>query len=186
MTRRTLRVATAAMAAAAVLLLAGCGSGGSASEPRVSPTRYVTSLCHAFRPFVSDIATREQALAAGSYRTPRAGRAALVGFLGALAGDARSAAVRASAAGVPAVAGGREIAGRLSGTFARISVSLRRAETEARGLPVGSPTEFGAAAARLKQGVSTALSGALSGMSGLATGVLDQAAQRVAACHGAG
>jgi hypothetical protein len=168
-------------AAVAGVVISACG--GSSGAAKVSATAYATSLCKAFGPFERDIYNRQSALSAVRSPSPAQGKATLVTFLSALAGDTETAGAKMRSAGTPDVAQGKLISRGLVAMFQRLDKTLRAAESRARALPIANATAFRTAATSLAADVRTSVGDAGAGLAGLKTTALEKAASHVAACR---
>ncbi|MDE3069759.1 MAG: hypothetical protein KGJ43_03430, partial [Acidobacteriota bacterium] len=89
---------------------------------------------------------------------------------------------RLRAAGVPDVQSGQRIATALVATFQRAAAELGALRPQVAALPTGSEA-FRAAATRLATSLNGSLTGIDSGLQGLRSPQLEQAAARSAACR---
>jgi hypothetical protein len=180
-TRR--RFAAAAAALIVTVALAACGGSSSSAGAGVSPAAYAKALCDAVAPFERDIANRQSALDPTKIKNATQGKAALEGFLVAIASDTSTAASRLHAAGTPNVTHGTQIARAFAALFNRLKTTLGTAAQQARALPTATPTAFKAAATQLGQSVRTSMSDLGSGLTQLKSPALETAAKKVRDCQ---
>lgn len=140
---------------AVAIALAGCG-GSSA----VAPAAYVKSICTALGSWKQQIQSAGQALRASGIATgsPANAKAQYVKFVSTLLRATQSTAGSLKAAGAPAVKGGPDIAGGLSGGFERGAQGLSRALAHASSIPTTSVAAFQSAATEVTTELRTALS----------------------------
>jgi hypothetical protein len=185
------RIAVAGVVAA---LLAGCGGGGSktssspsgaASTAKVSPATYTKSVCTAFSGFISSIKARQAQLKVSAVpnTTPAQGKQLLATFVGGMTTDARKLAADVKAAGVPDVSNGQQISSALQTAFTRFEAALTTYQTQVNQLPTSSPTAFKTASSQLTTSLQQSLGGIGSGLSGLKSPQLVQAASHTPACQ---
>jgi hypothetical protein len=176
-------VASVVAALAAAVVLAGCGGSGSSGSSKVSATAYATALCKAVGPFERDIYSRQSALKIADVRSAAQGKAALSGFLSALAADTARAKRQMTGAGVPDVSGGSKIAATLVAMFARLQSAMDSAATQAAKLPTASSKAFRSAAVGLTKDVQNSVGDLGSGLGSARSGALEKASRKVAACQ---
>jgi hypothetical protein len=176
-----------AAALAAVLALAACGgssSKSSSTSATVTPAAYVHSVCQAVGPFETDVVKRSSALNLSTISSPSQGKAALQGFLSAIATDTKQALSKLKAAGTPNVKNGKQIAGAISNAFAQLDTTMSAAVGQAQALPTNSPAAFKSAAQKLGTTVRTSMSSIGTNLqsSTLKSPELEQAASKDTAC----
>lgn len=166
----------------ALTLAWGLAACGGSSSGTVSATRYAKAFCEAVRPFETDLSGLSSAFSRDAGGTPARQKAALEKFLGALAGDVRTAVGKLKAAGTPDVSKGAAVASSITDAFSRVGVELSSASQQARSLPTTSLTTLTTAADRLLAGVQTALAG-IGSSSTARSPALEAAARKVSVCQ---
>ena len=171
-----------AIAAALTLMVAACGSSGSSS---VTPSAYVKSVCTAVGPFEKDVVTRSSALDLTTISNATQGKAALQGFLTAVAADTNKALTQLRAAGSPDVKNGKQISDAIVGAFAQLEGTMSKAVKQAGSLPTNSPQAFKGAAQSLGNTVRTSMTNIGTNLqsSTLKSSELEQAAAKERACQ---
>ena len=164
-----------------VFLAAGCGgSGGSSSSAKVSPDKYVATVCSAISPLERDVVTRSSALNNTTATNATQAKRTLQGFLTAVEQDSASALSKIQSAGTPDISGGKAVAGTIVKAFTELRDAMKVALTRSDSLPTGSPTAFKSAAQALGASVRGSLNNIDS--SGLSNRDLEKAAAGQAAC----
>jgi hypothetical protein len=173
--RASLRGAPALLIA--LLLCAGCGSGGSS---KVSASSYVKSVCSAISPLSSDVSTRLTALNNTTAPNATVAKKTLQGFLDAIEQDSEHAVSRLRSAGTPDISSGESVSAAIVKTFTELRNTMRVAVTRSHSLPTDSPSSFNAAA----EALTTSVRGALNKIdaSGLTNRDLEKAASKEPAC----
>jgi hypothetical protein len=166
----------------AVLLVAGCGGSSSSSSSSVSASSYVKSICTAVGSFRTDVQQKISSLNPASFSTPVQGKKAFQDFLSSLATSADAAASKVQGAGTPDVGNGKQISSAVSNAFGKLSSTLKSAETSANSLPTSNSNAFKAGILSLETNVRNSLSGLTSGLSGLKSSALEQAAKKEPSC----
>jgi hypothetical protein len=125
---------------AVLLVLAGCGSGGSG----VSAATYVRSVCNAIYPFERNVVVRESelALSLSAIKTPTEGKRVLQAYITGVAGDTDTAVAKLQAAGAPNVKNGQQISSAILSSFKRVSTAMHAALQQAGALPTASQQAF--------------------------------------------
>jgi hypothetical protein len=161
----------------ALLLCAGCGSGGSS---KVSASSYVKSVCSAISPLSSDVSTRLTALNNTTAPNATVAKKTLQGFLDAIEQDSEHAVSRLRSAGTPDISSGKSVSAAIVKTFTELTNTMRVAVSKSQSLPTDSPSSFNAAA----QALTTSVRGALNKIdaSGLSNPDLEKAAGKEPAC----
>jgi hypothetical protein len=180
-----------AVAAAAAALLAGCGgsssktSTGGGSTAKVSPSTYTKSVCTAFSGFITSIKSRQSQLKVSAVpnTTPAQGKQLLATFVSGMTSDARKLATDIRAAGVPDVSNGQQISTALQAAFTRFEAALTTYQSQVNQLPTTSPAAFKSASSQLTVSLQQSLSGIGTGLSGLKSPQLQQAASHTPACQ---
>jgi hypothetical protein len=172
---------TSAAAIATAVVLAACG--GSSSTSGVSPSAYVKSVCSAVGSFRKEIQDKSRALSASSLTNPRQGKAALQAFVSASASGADVAVSRLKDAGSPNIASGKSISSSIVGSFTQLSSAFKQTESSVNALSTSSPAAFKSGARSVYGELRPALSGLLTGLSGLTSPALQQAAKKEPACQ---
>ncbi len=172
---------TSAAAFATATLLAACG--GSSSTSGVSPSAYLKSVCTAVGAFRKDIQDKSTALSATSLKDPQHGKAALQAFVSASVSGADDAVSKLKDAGSPNVANGKSISSSIVAAFTQLSSAFRQSEASVKALSTSSAGAFKSGAQSIYQKLSTSLSGLLTGLSGLNSPALQQAAKKEPACQ---
>jgi hypothetical protein len=152
----TPRAAAAVVALVAVLLVAGCGSG-------VSATEWAGRVCAAVEPWratIADLNAKTQRQMA-SATTPTETRDNLLALLTGGENASESARAAVVAAGVPDVDGGAEIAGRFAAALTRARDAYHHAGTDLAALPTADAASFydGVVAVMARLGTEYAASG---------------------------
>ena len=153
------------------------------TSPGTAPAAYVREICDAVGPFERDVQSRSAALQGETIGDARAGRAALISFLGAVVADTEAALSRLAAAGNPAVPGGADIQSRLMGAFTALKDDLESAQSQADGLPVNNAAAFRAASVSLGSNIQSSMRGIGSSLNGLQSPALEAAAASEPACR---
>ncbi len=175
---------TALGIAAIILMLAGCGGGGSSSG--VSPASYVKGICSSIGPYEKDVAARSSALNLSAITNVADGKKALVGFLNAMVSDTDKALSQLKAAGTPNVNNGKAIASGIVGAFTKLRSALSTAAGQANSLPTASPDAFKTAATSLGTTVRDSISSIGGSLNGLKSQALEQAAAKDPTCTSLG
>jgi hypothetical protein len=162
-----------------VLLLAGCGSSS-----QVKPAAYVKSMCTALGNWKNTIQSAGVALqssGAASASRPVA-KADYQRFVSALVTATRRAASDLNSAGTPDVAGGKQLAGRLTEAFAAATRRLTQAETQAKSIRTDSASTFQLGASAVTTEIKSALE-AIAAVAPSRSSQLRQAAAKEPACQ---
>lgn len=161
------------------VLLAGCG-GSSA----VKPSAYVKSLCTALGDWKNTIQSAGVALqSSGAATAPRAAaKADYQKFVSALVTATRKADSAVRSAGVPDVAGGKQLQNRLSRAFDIATQRLSSAQAHAKTIPTDSATSFQAGAAAVTSQIRAALE-AIAAVAPGRSAQLRQAAAKEPSCQ---
>ena len=104
-------------------------------------------------------------------------------IVGGMTTDARKLAADVKAAGVPDVSNGQQISSALQTAFTRFEAALTTYQTQVNQLPTSSPTAFKTASSQLTTSLQQSLGGIGSGLSGLKSPQLVQAASHTPACQ---
>jgi hypothetical protein len=185
---RAVRPSRAASAATLALLvapaIAACGgSGGS----QVSASSYVSHVCSSVGTWLHGIQSSstqmEQQMKSGA--TPASAKRALEGLASSSVADSERVVASLRGAGVPNVGNGQQIANTIVSTFERATNQLRSLQSQVSRLP-NQPQAFRAAASRLGSSLQSSLSGIGSGLQGLHSPALEQAAAKSPACQSLG
>ncbi len=161
------------------LILGGCG--GSA---QVKPAAYVKSMCTAlgnWKNTIQSAGVALQASGAASASRPVA-KADYQRFVSALVTATRRATSDLRSAGVPAVSGGKALAGHLTGAFDTATRRLTQAETEARAIRTDSVSTFQLGASAVTSEIKSALE-VIAAVGPGRSAQLRQAAAREPACQ---
>ena len=172
---------TSAAAIATAVVLAACG--GSSSTSGVSPSAYVKSVCSAVGAFRKDIQDKSSALSATSLTNPHQGKAALQAFVSASVSGADDAVSKLKDAGSPNVANGKSISSSIVGAFTQLSSAFTQTESSVNALSTSSAAAFKSGAQSVYVKLRASLSGLLTGLSGLNSPALQQAAKKEPACQ---
>jgi hypothetical protein len=165
----------------AVFLAVGCGgSGGSSGSAKVSPSKYVATVCSAISPLERDVKTRSSALNNTTATNANQAKRTLQGFLTAVEQDSEHALTQIKSAGTPDISGGEAVSGTIVKAFTELRDAMKIASKKATSLPTNSATSFKTAA----QALGTSVKGSLSNVdtSGLSNPDLVKAAAKQAAC----
>ncbi len=139
---------------ASVAALSACGGSSG-----VTAASYVRSVCTAAATWKNAIVGAGGKLQSLSASTPLPQtKSDYVAFVGTVENATSHAADQLSSAGTPSVSGGKAVASKLVGTFARAKNSLSRAQSEARAIPTTSNSAFNAAASKVQTDVRNSLS----------------------------
>ena len=165
----------------AVFLAAGCGgSGGSSGSAKVSPSKYVATVCSAISPLERDVVTRSSALNNTTATNAKQAKRTLQGFLTAVEQDSEHALTQIKSAGTPDISGGEAVSGTIVRAFTELRDAMKKASNKAISLPTDSAASFKIAA----QALGTSVKGSLNNIdaSGLSNHELEKAAAKQAAC----
>jgi hypothetical protein len=178
------RIASAALALAAVLLVSACGGSGKA---RTAPASYVSQVCSSVGAWLGGIQSSSAKMSAQlkSDSTPADAKRALESLVGSAVADSERVVASLRAAGVPDVSNGATISAHLVAAFQHATTELRALQSQVRSLPT-SPSAFRAGAHTLSASLQSSLSGIGSGLQGLHSPALEQAAGQSAACRNLG
>lgn len=169
---RCIRLCWALLAVAAI---AGCGSSGSG----VSAGRYMSSVCTAIGPWVSDVSVKTRQLDLSSKASPQDRKAVTERFLDAVVADSQRAVSQIKAAGTPNINNGKAVAATIVSGFEQLSAAMLQARVQAAKLPTSSEAAFNAAT----QSLSNSVTGSVSQLGSLRNPELEKAAARQAACQ---
>lgn len=176
----------AALALCAVLLLAACGGSGKKAAT-VSATSYVSQVCTSVGTWLHGIeassAQISQQLKTGS--TPQAAKRALETLVGNAVGDSERVVASLRAAGVPDVANGKTISGTIVAAFEHATGELQGLAAQVKRLST-ERAKFSSGARRMSASLQRSLGGIGSGLQGLHSPALEQAAGQSAACKSLG
>lgn len=158
--------------ALAAVAIAGCGGSSS-----VRPTAYVKSVCVALGNWRNTIQSAGVALQSSGATTASrpVAKEDYQRFVASLVTATRHAASALDGAGSPSVAGGQQIAARLTQAFDRATSGLERANNQVGRIPTDSTTDF----QRGASAVSSEIKAALEQIAGVTPG--ENAQLRVAA-----
>jgi hypothetical protein len=180
---------------AAVAAIAGCGSSngssGSASNgssatksssgsSTVSAGAYVKSVCAALGPVVTDLRSKEAAVASAT--TPQAAKSALQGFISSLSTGLGTAIPQVQAAGTPSVSNGSAIQSALVNAFTQLKTALARASSQIGSIPTDNLAAFKAGFQSIANNLRSSTAGIKSGLQGLQSPELKSAAKAEPAC----
>lgn len=144
------------------------------------------SICQAIGPFEKDVQARSSALNLSAIKNASQGKQALRTFLGAVVSDTDTAVSKLKAAGTPKVSNGKQISGAVVNAFAQLKRALASAANQANSLPTSSPAAFKSAANALGTSVRSSMTNIGSGLSGLKSPALENAAKKEPACQSLG
>jgi hypothetical protein len=164
-----------------VFLAAGCGgSGGSSASAKVSPDKYVSTVCSAISPLERDVVTRSSALNNTTATNATQAKRTLQGFLTAVEQDSEHALTQIKSAGTPDISKGDAVSGTIIRAFTELRNAMKIASNKAVALPTDSAASFKTAA----QALGTSVKGSLNNIdaSGLSNPDLEKAAAKQAAC----
>jgi hypothetical protein len=121
-----------------ILLAAGCGGTG------VPPLTWAGSVCEALTPWRNQIngLNAQAAQEMSAAKTPRQTRDNLLRLLAGARQASERARAKVTAAGVPAVGGGKTIADRFVASLAGVRDAYGRAHDTIQGLPLGTAKTF--------------------------------------------
>jgi hypothetical protein len=180
---------------AAVAAIAGCGSSsgssGSASNgssatkssggsSTVSAAAYVKSVCTALGPVVTDLQSKEAAVASAT--TPQAAKSALQDFISSLSTGLGTAIPQVQAAGTPSVSNGSAIQSALVSAFTQLKTALAHASSQLGSIPTDNLAAFKAGFQSIATNLRSSTAGIKSGLQGLQSPELKSAAKAEPAC----
>src|SRR5947209_16550861 len=134
-------------------VIAGCGSSSkgsstnsgstgssSGSSSSVSAAAYVKSVCTALGPVVTNLRSKEAALASAT--TPAQAKTALHDFISSLSQGLGGAIPKVQAAGTPSISHGSQIQSALVSAFTQLKGALATSASQVGSIPTNNLTAF--------------------------------------------
>jgi hypothetical protein len=181
---------------AVVAVIAGCGSSsnrssgyassgsattnGSSGSATQSPAAYVKAVCTTLGPVVTDLKTKQAALASAT--TPQDAKAALQDFVSTLSTGLGNVIPQLQTIGAPNIADGSTIQSALVSAFTQLKTALAATASQIGSLPTNDPAAFKAGAQTIANNLRASTAGIKSSLQGLQTGQLKSAAAAEPAC----
>jgi len=174
-------------------VIAGCGSSSkgsstnsgstgssSGSSSSVSAAAYVKSVCTALGPVITDLRSKEAALASAT--TPVQAKSALKDFISSLSTGLGSAIPQVQAAGTPSVSNGSKIQSALVSAFTQLKTALAKSASQVGAIPTNNLAAFKAGFQSIGANLKSSTAGIQSGLQGLQSPELKSAAKAEPSC----
>ena len=173
---------TLAVVAAALLVAACGGSGGSPGAGKVDAVVYAGAMCKALTPFERDIYRLRDALDPPQAEAAAEHKAALQQFVTTVGADVREVKSKLKAAGTPDIAGGATFATALVALFGKLESELHAASAQIDALPTDSGPAYAQAVTPIVTQLRTAIGNLGDGLDRVTNSALEAAARKAPAC----
>jgi hypothetical protein len=180
---------------AAVVAIAGCGgssqssgtasnsssaTSGSSGSSTVTPAAYVKSVCTALAPVVSNLRSKQAALASAT--TPQAAKSALQDYVSTLSSGLGTAIPQVQSAGTPSVSKGSAIESAIVNGFTQLKSALAGAASQIGSIPTNNAAAFKAGFQSIATNLQSSTAGIRAGLQGLQSPQLKSAANAEPKC----